>query len=683
MAEDEVKTSDGVQGWMPPPAWTQEPWVALSLAEAIANNVKCSVTPQYMGVRSCLATWKELGADHVLLRAIEVGVRAPLPAIPKPQDRMIKPEDIEVVRTCVKEYLEQGAVVPLDNAQMVQTKYWVPIFTRAKKDSGKQRLITDLRLLNVCSQPRSHKTQSWPQVMQVLRDNNLSWGVKIDLKNWFHHLGVHQSTKRWLRFKVDQIGYQVAAMPFGWSMSPWWANKLSKPLQAWMNKMGIPHLWYVDDILVLGENKMQAEAYAARLVSLFSSTGICVNGNKSMTEASQSVVYLGHILDLQANLIRHQEVKNQGSLKMVNHLLSGNNCAPKLLAGLAGNLLDAIRSNVKLEGLPQHLLKCNSGLVRWQAKRLGVSPYHPKCWGLFQPKTKAIQECLAKVSQALMLPLPRVLRPSTQGCYLLSSDASKQGWGAILLQDKQVLARYSGFWEPSEAKKHITYLEVKASALGLARALLLVPLGSEVLLKVDSICARHAWAKGSKLAHLNDLVAPVKVMVHSKGVLLKCEYLPGVQNTLADWLSRNQDRVDPENYQLAAKWFHRVCNHFQFFPTVDLFASQLNHQIQRYCSWSKDHLSLGNAYALDWAPELPWANPPFSQVHRMLDKIVRDQAMVLVCLPVWPSQSWWGRLQLMQVVPPLIVKGQGLFRNPKGVIQDAPRWATLFTVVRG
>ena len=66
--------------------------------------------------------------------------------------------------------------------------------------------------------------------------------------------------------------------------------------------MDITHLWYIDDILCLGETKRQAENYAARLVTLFSSIRICVKRAKYMTEASQQVIYLGHVLDLEANL---------------------------------------------------------------------------------------------------------------------------------------------------------------------------------------------------------------------------------------------------------------------------------------------------------------------------------------------------------------------------------------------
>ena len=211
-----VFRSEGGRGQQPPLSLASNPMVAapqanpvqvLSLPAAIANNVAQAVTPQYLGVRKCLGAWQALGADPVLLRAIQVGVRAPLSSVPHPQDRDIKVQDLEIVKACVQDYLEQGAVVPLGQAQASQTKYWVPVFPRAKKDSDKQRLITDLRLLNVCTSSRPHKTQSWPQVFQVLQDHNLSWAVKIDLKNWFHHLGVHQSTRRWLRFKVGSDAF--------------------------------------------------------------------------------------------------------------------------------------------------------------------------------------------------------------------------------------------------------------------------------------------------------------------------------------------------------------------------------------------------------------------------------------------------------------------------------------------
>ena len=82
----------------------------------------------------------------------------------------------------------------------------------------------------------------------------------------------------------------------------------------------------------------------------------------------------------------------------------------------------------------------------------------------------------------------------------------------------------------------------------------------------------------------------------------------------------------------------------------------------------RDHRALGNAYALDWSRELAWANSPFSEMAQMLDKIVQDQATVLVCLPMWTSQPWWGKLQSMRLGPPSLSEGWGYFVALKEIL---------------
>ena len=53
---------------------------------------------------------------------------------------------------------------------------------------------------------------------------------------------------------------------------------------------------------------------AAKLVGLFNNTGICVNVAKSMLEASQSVEYLGHTLNLREHIITPQLEKCKKAL---------------------------------------------------------------------------------------------------------------------------------------------------------------------------------------------------------------------------------------------------------------------------------------------------------------------------------------------------------------------------------
>ena len=80
--------------------------------------------------------------------------------------------------------------------------------------------------------------------------------------------------------------------------------------------------------------------------------------------------YLGHVLNLKEHIITPQVAKCSRSLQMVKHMLKGTTCVPQLVARLAGNLLDAIRNNVLLEGLPQRLLSLNCSKEHQHAKVL-------------------------------------------------------------------------------------------------------------------------------------------------------------------------------------------------------------------------------------------------------------------------------------------------------------------------
>ena len=69
-----------------------------------------------------------------------------------------------------------------------RTRFWIPIISRPKKESGKVRLITDLRLLSACHQVPKHKAETWQHVLQVTNDPKLKWGLTLDLKSYYHHL---------------------------------------------------------------------------------------------------------------------------------------------------------------------------------------------------------------------------------------------------------------------------------------------------------------------------------------------------------------------------------------------------------------------------------------------------------------------------------------------------------------
>ena len=647
--------------------------------ELLRNATVTADFPLFQGPRARLAQWEALGADNVLLSAIRSGVRSPLQQIPEPQlPRCVQPETLQPT---LDKYLKEGVIRKMTTEETLRTRFWVPIFGRPKKEGG-IRLITDLRKLNQCMEIPHHRPESWKTVMETVKEDSLTWGITMDMSSYFHHLEMHHKSQRWMRFQANQVAYQIQAMPFGWSGSPWWSHKMAQPIRAWMNKNLIQHCWYVDDVLILGETKNMCEEKAAKLVNLLTTLGVKVNVDKTMVEASQIVHYIGHSIDLQNGLLQPIQAKLASLKKAINHQIRSNVATPRHLCALAGALLDSQKSNVKLTGIPQILMK-EASLMAQENARLLCLPYRStQCWAKSSPKTCATRRALHQAHAATLNPQSRVFRALNDHKYVLQTDASNLGWGAALYRRSQstlvTVEETQGVWSMEEETLHITTREALASARAVQVLLPRLPPGCSLLLQSDSSSTVWCWRKGSAKPAINDPIRDQMFSLARHRIFLQSEHLAGLLNVTADILSRF---LDLDNYRLHPTIFRHVCRHFHFRPQIDLFASKLNHQLARYASWVQDAASLGNAWSLQWT-EPSWLNPPWAVVHRALLKVQKDKALVLACLPAWTAAPWWPLLLKLQVAPMLWMKAP-LYHSPSGERLPTPRWWTVFTVLQG
>ena len=75
--------------------------------------------------------------------------------------------------------------------------------------------------------------------------------------------------------------------------------------------------------------------------------------------------------------------------------------------------------------------------------------------------------------------------------------------------------------------------------------------------------------------------------------------------------------------------------------TFELFASKEQHMLQLYCS-----RYLNNAYRFYWkSMGLCYANPPFSQLAKVLTKIAPEGARVALCTPNWGTTGHHALLE--------------------------------------
>ena len=70
-------------------------------------------------------------------------------------------------------------------------------------------------------------------------------------------------------------------MPFGWSLSPYWENRLARPIKQWLIDRGWEHCWWVDDIMLLAPTKQETEHRATELINLLTTVGMQINVEKN------------------------------------------------------------------------------------------------------------------------------------------------------------------------------------------------------------------------------------------------------------------------------------------------------------------------------------------------------------------------------------------------------------------
>ena len=111
-------------------------------------------------------------------------------------------------------------------------------------------------------------------------------------------------------------------------------------------------------------------------------------------------------------------------------------------------------------------------------------------------------------------------------------------------------------------------------------------------------------------------------------------------------------KLDPTSLQTALA-------DLQFPPEIDLFASRVNCQFPRYCSFKPDPTAETiDAFTISWHNLKFYAFPPFSIVPAVLKKITSGKGEGICVLPNWPTQSWYPKAMNILVQQPLELKPQ-------------------------
>ena len=527
--------------------------------------------------------------------------------------------------------LAKGAIVQVARDSL--KGFFSTIFLIPKKD-GKRRPVINLKVLNSFVVTTHFKMEGIQSVKELMV--NSDWMTRIDLKDAYFAVPIHQEYQPFLRFVWANNTYQFTCLPFGLSTAPRTFTKLLKPVMAYLRSKGIRSVVFIDDILLMGPSEEMVLSHTALTLDLLESLGFLINYPKSHLTPAKKIDFLGFQVDSSTMALSLPESKITHIQQETRRLLRLEIVSARQLARLIGKLSAAIQA---VQPAPLHY----RSLQRLKHRALAQGGYDRQIQLTIEAKAD-LQWWLDNLHRWNR----REVRPSSPSIEI-ETDASQRGWRAYCNG-----VHTGGCWDTTEATLHINVQEMLAALYGI-KCFARTASNLHILLRSDNstVVAYVNHLGGTKSRILSDIVRELWQWCLDRGTTITAQHLPGLENVRADFMSRHlSDRTD---WRLNPHLFNLLNQLWGPF-TVDLFATRLSRQLPKFYSWRPDPESAGtNALIQDWRDSIGYAHPPWCLVGRVLQKVLAQEVTVTLIAPVWPSQPWYATLLSMLVDLPLLL----------------------------
>ena len=597
-------------------------------------------------VKFFIKNWEKLTKDPSVLEIVQ-GYKIPFTDTPHrtflPKAGNLSKEEKKLVDQEIEQMQLKGAITKV---KPCEDQFLSNIFTVPKKDGG-NRPVINLKYLNSFIHCPHFKMEGLFLVKELLSPND--WMCKVDLKDAYFSIPIHQNSQKFLRFEWEGSLYQFLSLCFGLSPAPLVFTKLLKVPITLLRKLQIRLIIYLDDILLMASSKEELEIARDTLIFLFQHLGFVINVKKSELTPSKRMEFLGVIIDSVNMEMSLSEEKVQKIIVKCLKMLEKKKVSIREVFQLIGTL-----SSTTMAILPAPLQY--RFLQKQVIQELNFYLSYEKQIVLFPQGRAEIEWWINNIrlnnGRSLLWKPPQLL---------IKSDASKEGWGAYC-QGKKT----GGPWSERERDLHINILELKAANFAILTFTQNKSHLNSIHIQMDNMTALSYLVKmgGTNNQELVRISKQIWNYLISKGITLTAEHLPGILNKEADFESRNVR--DCSEWKLDRVVFQRLCQ-ILGSPEIDLFASRVSKQLKKYFSWKTDPFSLGrDAFQTSWSQGLNYAFPPFNLIGRVLAKVQREQSNLILITPAWQTQSWFPKLMEMAVaIPVLLPSYENLLSNPK------------------
>jgi hypothetical protein len=502
------------------------------------------------------------------------------------------------------------------------------------KKNGKLRPVLDLSPLNTFLRKIAFKMETPALVRLCLRQGDFA--TSIDLADAYFHVGIHPSSRSWLRFAWKDRMYQFRVLPFGLSQSPWVFTKVVRFLVGCVRSLGVRMIAYLDDWLITAESETLCGQHTQLVLQQAATLGFRVNPEKSDLSPSRRFGFLGMQFDTVAWMVAPSADRIEGLRSLLQSLLSRRECSARVLYALLGRM-ESMALLLPLARLHKRPLQTQVA-DRWD-----------QASGAWEDRIMLVPWFREAVSQWLDVGWIHSSVPISLGPPLaeIFTDASLEGWGAHC-QDMIT----NGVWSRDQ-DLHINLLEMEAVRLALEAFAPSLPRGHiQIVSDNTSVVASINNQGGARSQSLTRLVSVLLRWAQGRGFLLSARHLAGRLNVLADLLSRKSGVIQTEwtlsHGSLAPLWeaWGR--------PSIDLFATRFNYRLPLFVSPVEDPRAWAvDALSRSWVGLSAYAFPPLALLHRVLLKAEAERPRIILVAPRWPARPWFPLLLELSSGPPI------------------------------
>lgn len=447
---------------------------------------------------------EDYGFTDKVLHVIPTGDAAPI------RDRYsrIPPKLYQEVRELLGNMLDSGIISESSSP-------WAAPVVLVRKKDGTLRFCVDYRKLNGVTHKDAYPL---PRIEESLASLKKSCVFStLDLAHGYWQVGVHPADKEKTAFVTPMGLYEFNRMPMGLCNAPGTFQRLVESCLGDQNFETL--LLYLDDIIAFSPT---FDAHIAHLDLVFTrlgAYGLKVKPNKCCLFQSK-VHYLGHVIT-EGGVSPDPE-----KLRAVEAWSTPQNSTQlRAFLGLAGYYRRFIRNFASLAAPLNSLL--------W-----GTSKRHPRAAAGNQWKWGEPQEVAFRTLKEVLMQAPVLAYADFQLPFLLYTDASHAGLGAVLAQKQdgqaRVIAYASRSLRPSE-KNDKNYSSFKLELLALKWAIV------DKFREYLAVSPFTVFTDNNPLAHLNTAnlgAVEQRWVAQLAGFQFDVKYRPGRTNGNADGLSR-------------------------------------------------------------------------------------------------------------------------------------------------